>query len=175
MDDRNIITTRKSPRIPIKVTQANIDRSTVADSSHCMIADAVKETVPRAAYVSVDLATIRFTDLEAGIRYVYLTPRQAQLALLEFDNGEKPEPFSFRLEGAHMLATGNARKAKATLKPQAESSTQGTPPERRNGKTPPIGPLQGGANLARPRKGTAAKGGVKTGRRRQFGLRAIIK
>jgi hypothetical protein len=181
MDNRKIIRTTKSPRMEIKVPQDIIATSAVKDSSHCMIAEAIAAAVPHARYISVDLATIRFTDLLAGVRYVYLTPRTAQIALLAFDQGEKPEPFSFRLEGAHVLKTGNARKAKASLEPGMDSQGTKIVPTRVDGKTPPRGPLYADA----PRKEKTGKkdgAGVgsgnhtsRVGRRRTFGLRAIIK
>lgn len=172
---------KTSPRIDIQVTQDVIDTAQRRDSSHCMIADAIQATVPDARYISVDLATIRFTDLAAGKRYVYLTPRPAQAALLAFDQGEKSEPFNFRIQSAHVLATGNARKARASLEPQqSPGSTSGTMPERRDGQSPPIGPLAGGAPTnRRDRRSTGIGAGspaaVRTGRRRQFGLRAVIR
>lgn len=129
---------KASPRVRVHVTQEIIDASTRRDSSHCMIADAIKAAVPEAAYVSVDLATIRFTDLNAGCRYVYLTPRHAQSALLAFDQGKKPEPFTVQLSGAHVLMTGSARKAKAELKQGWGSKST---PVRVGGVSPPLGPL----------------------------------
>jgi hypothetical protein len=63
-----------------------------------MIAEAVKASLPDVKTVSVDLATIRFTDKKTGSRYTYMTPRAAQQALVQFDNGEKPEPFRIRLQ-----------------------------------------------------------------------------
>jgi hypothetical protein len=171
---------KQSPRITVKVTQELIDTSAERDSSHCMIADAVAEAVPHASYISVDLATIRFSDMNAGKRYVYLTPRHAQEALLDFDQGKKPEPFNLRLAGAHVLLTGNARRAKASLEPQNVGNS-GTPPERRDGVAPPLGPLAGGAPKTRnpsheaQAKNPGAGAGNRTGRRREFGLRAIIR
>jgi hypothetical protein len=46
-----------------------------------MIAEAIKQAVPRATNVSVDLSTVRWTDPEKKLRYTYLTPRAAQIAL----------------------------------------------------------------------------------------------
>jgi hypothetical protein len=108
----NVISERiiTSPRVPrsrrvdVEVTDDVIDLSTQADSSHCMIADAVRKAVPGATGISVDLQTIRFSDPKKRMRYVYLTPRIAQLALVDFDAGKKPEPFRFRLDRAHITA-----------------------------------------------------------------------
>ena len=165
MDSKRIIKGKSSPRLTIEVPQDIIDTSVERDSSHCMIADAIQRQIPQARYISVDLATIRFTDLQAGVRYVYLTPRPAQAALLDFDQGEKPAPFSLHLEGAHVLVAGNAQRARASLEPNPKDNKKGSP-VRVGGASPPLGPLQGGIKL----KGTA-----RTGRRREFGLRAIIR
>lgn len=152
---------RSTPRLTINVTQELIDKSTVKDSSHCMIAEAVKEAFPKARHVAVDLATIRFTDPGVGLRYIYLTPRHVQEALLDFDQGVKPEPFSLQIRAAQTLPSGTGKKGRARLERAEESG--GTPHIRVGGKTPPIGPL------------TSTSIPNRTGRRREFGLRAITK
>lgn len=170
---------RTSPHVEVKVTQDVIDTAQRRDSSHCMIADAIQNTLPNARYISVDLATIRFTDTLAGKRYVYLTPRAAQTALLAFDQGEKCEPFRFLIRSAHVLVTGSARKARASLEPQTKDGLKGIP-ERRDGLAPPIGPLAGGSPKRRrpdqdPGTGAGSPAAVRTGRVRQFGLKALIR
>lgn len=161
---------RRSPRVEVKITQDVIDTAQQRDSSHCMIADAVQKALPKARYISVDLATIRFTDVAAGLRYIYLTPRSAQKALLDFDQGKPTEPFTTRLSGAHVLLTGSARKAKASLEPQRSGIT----PERRDGLAAPLGPLGGVASQRERKPRTTGDDPVRTGRRREYGLRAII-
>jgi hypothetical protein len=84
-------------RPTIQVTQQEIDDGLRENSRHCMIAEAVKHSIPNAKTVSVDLATIRFTNKRTGERFTYMTPYLAQQALVKFDNGEKPEPFKFQL------------------------------------------------------------------------------
>src|SRR5438034_11685730 len=81
---------------PIAVSQANIEKGINADSRKCVVAEAVKSCIPNATSVAVDLATIRFTDKETGNRYTYMTPSSAQQAIIQFDQGIKPEPFEFR-------------------------------------------------------------------------------
>lgn len=78
--------TRKgSPRIELQITDADRATAVQSNSGGCLIADALK----RAGYSnpSVDMATIRVTDREAGKRYTYLTPPNAQHCLLGFDQG----------------------------------------------------------------------------------------
>jgi hypothetical protein len=55
-------------------------------SGGCLIADGGKKQTPFTGW-TVDMATIRFTDREAGKRYTYLTPPIAQHLLLAFDQG----------------------------------------------------------------------------------------
>jgi len=150
----------RSPRIKAPVTQDIIDRAVPRDSGHCMIADAIRAIRPDAIFVAVDLATIRFT--EGDRRYVYLTPRTGQRALIAFDHGEKIEPFNLRLENAHVLQAGHgARRKPAELK-----GTRGAGvPVRVNGAPPPAGPL---SNVGTNR-------GNVTGKRREFGLRASLR
>lgn len=147
-----IITKQRVPRsrrVDVEVTPEVIKTAVEGDSGHCMIADAVKAAVPNARNISVDLQTIRFSDPVKRMRYVYLTPRMAQLALVDFDGGEKPEPFTFRLDRAHIVAMkdpGAAKdpkrtamtpaKTRALAKARAsraqERQAPQTPAERRN-------------------------------------------
>ncbi len=75
-----------------------------------MIADAIKAAYPGATKVAVDISSIRFTDLKKGCRYMYLTPRPAQRALVDFDEGIKPAPFQFRIRNAHVARAGRKQK-----------------------------------------------------------------
>lgn len=163
--------TRYAPRATVQVTQHEIDTAVPRDSGHCMIADAVKRAIPHAKGISVDLQSIRFTDREKNLRYTFLTPRSAQLALLDFDAGRKPEPFAFQLRGA-MVTNAHIKQAPkdpvvagaarlADLSP--ETVAKGSVPVRVGGKVPPVGPLSN-----RPR-------GIRVGKRREFGLRALMR
>jgi len=103
----------KGPVLRIHVTKEAITKAVTADSSKCWIAEAIKIAVPWAQNVSVDLATIRFSDLAKGLRYVYLTPYAAQRAIIEFDEGTPPHPFSFLLRNAHVTRAGSTDRTKA--------------------------------------------------------------
>lgn len=163
----------RAPRVNIQVTDELIESAIPRDSSHCMIADALGVAYPKAQYVSVDVQTIRFTDREKGLRFTYLTPRTCQLALLEFDLGKHPEPFSFELRGGQVTmaghkhrptpesSSGDRKKAdlsdalkKAHLSKKSVLSRDGVVPVRIGGKTPPRIPFA---------------------RRREFGLRAMVR
>jgi hypothetical protein len=155
----------RAPKVELAVTTEHIETSTKADSSHCMIADAIKAAVPNAARVSVDLQTIRFSDPGKRRRYVYLTPRTAQEALIEFDQGRTVEPFQVLLRGAHVIAMPAApgeRRGAAEPGQRRQVVDRGSAsrvPEVVGGKAPPLGAL--------------ASKSTKIGRRRQFGLRAM--
>lgn len=79
-----------SPTVEVALTPLQHDKARQSDSGGCLIADRIKEQGYTS--VSVDMATIRFTDPETGMRYTYLTPEQAQYILLAFDQGW-PNPF----------------------------------------------------------------------------------
>jgi hypothetical protein len=138
-----------------------------------MIADAVKDAIPDAKVVMVDLATIRYT--RAGYRYIHATPQLAQMNLLMLDAGVKPKPFRVRLPNPLQVTpsrrydpeTRAERKRKnrtyRTKKAQANSG-EGAVPTVTGGRPIPMGPLAHG----RGRNANWA-----TGARREFGLRAM--
>lgn len=111
----------RSPQVELTLTEEGIREAIYNDSSHCMWAEAVKKAFPRATRVSVDLATIRFTDPRKGLRYTYLTPRFAQQSLVDFDQGDDKEAYieayagtSVRLRGGMVTlakSRQDARKA----------------------------------------------------------------
>lgn len=139
----------------IKVTQDHIDTAIPRDSSHCMIVDGIKESIPRAKRISVDLATIRYTL--GDTRYVYLTPRPAQIKLLEFDKGDPLTPFAFKLGKAAQTVKIKQRQKSGVQK----TTDSGKIPKRTGGKTPPIGPL-------------ANQPAALTGQVRRYGLKAML-
>jgi hypothetical protein len=81
----------------IRVTQENIDRAIQNCSSRCVVADALREAVPNAVRVRVDIQTIRWSDPQKQLRYIYLTPARIQQYIIAFDAGDPIEPFQFRL------------------------------------------------------------------------------
>jgi hypothetical protein len=152
----------------IRVTDEIITQATARDSSHCMIAEAVKASIPGVARVSVDLQTIRFT--KDGKRYTFLTPRRGQEVLIDFDQGRRPEAaFDLRIRQPQVTKSKKMRPEDAEKLTQLKSRAKlaarrgNAVPEKRGGKTPPIASLAGGALPPR----------VPVGRRRAFGLRAL--
>ncbi len=92
-----------APRFTVRVDKKTIEASTQRDSSHCMIAEAIRKAHPEAKQISVDLQTVRFSNHKRKLRFIYLTPMIAQRAIVHFDDGKKPEPFQFDLRGAHVI------------------------------------------------------------------------
>lgn len=98
----------------INVTKDNITRACQKNSHCCMIADAVRDRLKWATFIEVDVQSIRFNDRTKGIRYIYLTPTEAQKAIVLFDQGIKVSPFSFLLsQGFVKIKKMRARHAKA--------------------------------------------------------------
>lgn len=124
MTEKQLTSTRRA--VTVNVTQPIIDRSEKANSDHCMIADAIRAALPDAKSVSVDLMTIRFTDPAKRQRYVYLTPRPIQLALINFDQGSHTEPFNFQLKNpVQVVASGGKRTLPDGTKQNPSRKVQG--------------------------------------------------
>ena len=101
--------------IKVRVTKEHIENSVVKDSHHCMIADAIHSRLKWASYVMADTQSIRFNNKKSGKRYIFLTPPQAQKAIVLFDQGVKMKPFEFTLAAGYMkVKTMRARHKKAT-------------------------------------------------------------
>ncbi len=95
--------------IRVSVTQDQIDRGVQTDSHHCMIADAIHERLKWATYVTVDTQSIRFNNLKQKKRYIYLTPPEAQKAIILFDQGIKVKPFAFTMSRGFLQAVRTIR------------------------------------------------------------------
>lgn len=96
----------------VAVEKSHIQNGVERDSTMCMIADAIKSKRPSLKYVTVDVQSIRFTDLDKGKRYVFLTPPVAQRNLLRFDQGKPVQPFTFSLAEPAVERTIEKRSGK---------------------------------------------------------------
>jgi hypothetical protein len=90
----------RAPHVTITLTEEIIKESTQRDSKNCMVAETIAATVPNASNVVVDAATIRWSDLDKGLRYVYITPNVVRDSILRFDLGMDIEPYAFVLRKA---------------------------------------------------------------------------
>lgn len=160
----------RAPKIPVIVTQHLIDESCRNHSGYCMVSEAVKQAAPWARHVASDLQTIRLTDPVKGLRYTYLTPRAAQTALILFDQGKKPPPFTFTLRGAHI---GTAFKrtrtpdGKVKKEPINKLGRRRLATNRQSGNDRSVPSTVGGAAMPRIRSSAIST-------RREFGLRAYV-
>lgn len=104
------------PPINVEITQHHIDVAIPEDSSHCMIADAIRSALPQARNISVDLQAIRFTDPDKAQRYIYFTPTIGQGALVAFDEGRPLVPFSFTLRSPiQVVAAGKRQRGESRV------------------------------------------------------------
>jgi hypothetical protein len=94
-----------APRPTIHVSQEDIDRALPKTSRHCMIEFAIMRIIPNATHVMVDIQTIRWSDKDKGLRYIYFTPAKVIAIMLAWDEGYKPKPFSFRLRSPQIIST----------------------------------------------------------------------
>jgi len=168
-----------APKLEVALSASLIDAAEVRSSSHCMWAEAVKLAAPWAQSVSVDLQTIRITDPVKRLRYIYLTPRKAQVSLIRFDQGLHTDPnLKITLRDGQVTKAANyegraPRKSrsrrgpdgtmpaghKAVLAMASVDSPEGVHNVRKvGGKPPPLGPLTNAAYR---------------GKRRAFGLRQL--
>jgi len=101
-------------RIPIDVTEVDIDKGTKRQSSKCVVALAVARAVKEANRIDVDMQTVRFSVGEQ--RYVYLTPWRVQDYIVGFDAGDEIEPFRFQLRDPQITQrTGSPQEAELDL------------------------------------------------------------
>lgn len=118
-----------------EITKEHIADAKRRDSQHCMIADAIQARTD-AKYVLVDVQTIRWSNLKKGKRYVYLTPPEAQRAILAFDQGKRVEPFSFTVDNpVHVWAVSRFKaNTEATRRARAKYERTG----RKRAKRKPV-------------------------------------
>ena len=146
-------------RPTIDVTQKDIDIAIRKDSGHCMVAYALKRSLPSAKTVSVEAATIRYTDSETGNRYVWFTPRHIGQLLIAWDYGVNPGPFKFQLRTLLQL------RPKSVTAPTVGYERKLHVKGEKHGFSEPGPILVGGPPLPRA---------PRPSRRRQFGIRTPL-
>ena len=82
----------------VNVTAEDIRDAEKEMSTTCMVARAIKREIVGSSHLLVDIQTIRFTMMDEGIRYVYLTPPEIQDYIVAFDAGDPIQPFTFKLQ-----------------------------------------------------------------------------
>jgi hypothetical protein len=146
-------------RVIVRVEQRHIDEAIPNNSVKCMIAEAIRSSVPDVTHPHADIQTMRYTDAK-GIRRTFLTPASVQAALTRFDAGDEVAPFAFSLPYPIHISKPTPAMVSGALKVKSERSpdTHFVRP-RVGGKPTPV--LQYGPN-----------GGTR-GTRRRFGMRAL--
>ena len=97
-------------RCEISVEQKHLDEALRANSSHCAIAFAIRDAIPDATFIAVDLQTIRWSNPKRGVRYCFLTPTVAQHDVISpFDQGEECKPVTFKMKPAFITRIGAKR------------------------------------------------------------------
>jgi len=91
----------KIPHPKIQILEEDINKACRRDHRNCMLVLAIKRQLPNVEKVTVDLMTIRFSDPEKGLRFVYHTPQSGKEALAHFDQGDIVKPFGMRLGSGH--------------------------------------------------------------------------
>lgn len=177
---RGAIKTARAPTGRVTITKEIIAEAKPRDSGYCMVAEAVKVAFPYGTGVAVDIQTIRFSNPNTGLRYVYMTPRAAQIALVNFDQEVLPEPFSITLRNGQVIKmsknrTREAREAKAAMlaatSEKEKAKIQATTAEARKAWR---AHLSGVSPKAVPDKiGGRPPPKAPLSRRRAFGLRAL--
>lgn len=143
-------------RLTINITQEDIDSGLARDSNKCIVADAIRRQHPHFQRVSVDLATIRISDLKRKTRSLYFTPPVFQRIIIDTDQGNKKriKPCTSRLVAGQVVPIiKRSSKEKASrrqyyhqiVKPKTlisagNGTTKGEVPVVSGGKFPPIAP-----------------------------------
>jgi hypothetical protein len=130
------------PRVVATVTAEDITTAVPRNSNTCMVAESLKRAKPKLRHIAVDIQTIRATDPEKGERYIWLTPRSIQQAIVDFDAEIKPKPFQFKLWDGQTILAGrnrpsNKRAYKAKLRKAKSTRNKSAVPVKVGGKAPP--------------------------------------
>lgn len=116
--DADVKPLKGSPHLRVKVTEDTIQNAIESDAFRCWVSRTIQDQHPKYIRVSTDLQTIRLSDPERGVRYVYLTPRLVQACLVLFDKGKRMRPFVFHLRGAHTVSMTRINSQKGVSREQ---------------------------------------------------------
>jgi hypothetical protein len=98
-------------RLKVHVTDSDIAKAKQNDSMMCVVAQAIARTFPDARRISVDIQSIRWSDVQG--RHTYLTPYAVQGYIVAFDAGDDINPFSFSLDSRKAIPVQRNIKTEA--------------------------------------------------------------
>lgn len=161
--------------IVLDVTPELVNVAVQRDSGHCVVADALKTAVPSARNVSVDLQTIRWTDLASRRRYIYLTPGPLQVILVNFDQGIMPDVGLYQLgrPAQIMKLPDPSPVPTAVTAPTGTGTTKGKPKRRVSSKREVKPDASGHVSVRGGDYPPTAALSSTRGRRRAFGIRGL--
>src|SRR6516165_8567350 len=133
------------PKSKIRVTSEIIEQACRTNKRTCMISESIRNQLKGVTAITTDLMTVRYSDPEKGLRYIFHTPRTAQVALMRFDAGKPIKPFTFRLRGGQVVSMvkrdGSREKQRHNLGRHRvvtrKEANGGTVSEIIGGKSPP--------------------------------------
>lgn len=131
----------------VKVDEPIIARACQRDSRHCMVAEAIQAQHPKWRNISVDVATIRWTNPRTRMRYTALTPDSIRNAIVSFDRGEPVEPFSFTLTPVHRVRSSVGTTSRRTKTEQPELFSEADSERQRQRRKPRIVTASGGRQI----------------------------
>jgi len=100
----DVLDAAKAPNLHVEVTQEFIDSAIRKHSSHCMVADAIRDQYPQYTHVAVNRQMIGISDKEKGLRYIYLTPIEVGSHIYTWDDTDEIiNPFTFQLKGSKAI------------------------------------------------------------------------
>lgn len=109
------------PSVNLRITDKILDVSVAKDSTHCMIAEALRQRGAWSINVNAEIVAFNIGEF----RLMYPLPASAAIQLLRFDNREEVHPFAITLH----CNTGFLRKV--TRKPSTHGSGKRRPYQKR--------------------------------------------
>lgn len=103
--------TKERKSFNVHVTQEDIDRALRNSSSRCAVARAIARTFDKATHIKSDMQTISFYI--GHDKWSFITPGIAMQHIVDFDLGDKLQPFKFQLREPMIVSKDPEAKNKA--------------------------------------------------------------
>lgn len=124
----------------IKVTEEEIVESQKGHAGKCMVANAIRKSIPGAESIDVTPDTVRFNlfDSNSGktYRYIYDTVGRAGVEILNFDDDKEVKPFRFKLDARQAFTKEVKRRGpREVTKKRSKNKNPVSPCERKARRT----------------------------------------